>query len=189
MNHLTITPTPGKALIQLQGFYDTAVGIVIPETAGGRRKCEAKLLSFTEPKGSRPREDLLKIIDNEDAVIIVKAYSGFDPFTWFGMKNLTIIAIDDIEAFSPEPLNLDHSEYAQGAVPRCGFCGPAISRVSSNAELLVQGPRGYYCPRCNKDQNGVKINPDEILPITDDQAHRMLGSPRDKKKTQVGYGS
>ncbi len=184
-----ITPTPGRALVQLKGFYESAGDIVIPELAKVRRKCEAKLLSFTAQKGKWPRADLLEVQYYEDAVIILKPYAGTDPFTWDGVEHLSMVSLDDIEAWSPEPLNLDHSEHAQGAVPRCGFCGPAISQVSSNAELLVQGPRGYYCSRCLKDQNGIVVDPDEVLPVTDDQAHFMLGSPRDRKKTQVGYGS
>jgi len=158
---IDIKPMPGKALIQLKGFYENTGSIVIPENVAVRRKCEAKLLAFTQSMKEKERVDLQDAM-KADAVIVLKPYAGTQPFSRDGEDNLCIVRVSDIEAYSPEPIGAEHGEHSDGAVPRCHFCGPARANQSSNAMLMVQGPEGYYCPRCLKDKNGIVVDPDKV---------------------------
>ena len=152
----------GKALVQLQGRFDNEGSIVLPEVVKTRRKCEARLLAYTHDKESRRLRYIDDALMSEKAVVILLPYAGTEMFSHDGFDNLCIIRITDIVAWSPESLALDQSRDADGAVPRCHFCGPAVASKSSNAMLMVEGPNGYYCPRCMKDTNGIVADPDEI---------------------------
>ena len=173
MNKTDIKPMPGKALVQLMGFYDTLAGeIVIPDSVSARRKCEARLLAFSQSMKAKERVDLAEAM-KADAVIILKAYAGTQPFSRNDKDNLCIVKLDDIEAWSPEPLRIDHNKHSDGAVPRCHFCGPARARQSSNAMLMVEGPEGFYCPRCCKDRNGIVVDPDKVT-LTEEEERAMV---------------
>lgn len=185
-----IHPMPGKALVKLKSYYENTGDIIVPDIVSSRKKCEAELLAFMLPRGERERPDLSEAMETDGAVIIMKPYAGVNPFDWGDDKQVTIINLEDIEAWCPESLGLDHSEHSDGAIPRCKECGPAKARISSNGHLMVEGPRGYYCPRCLKDRNGIKVDPDEILPVSDDEAYQMVGSPEvTKGGSTTGYGS
>ena len=162
-----IRPTKGKALIQLQKFYADTGPIIVPQTVEARTKCEAKLLAFTPLPGPRNRPDLDEALE-KDAVIICKPYSGLSPFSRGGLDDLCVIAIEDIEAWSPQSIDVERSHGADGAVPRCKFCGPAVPGTSTNAMMMVEGPEGYYCPRCHKDKNGRVVDPDKVV-MSEDQ--------------------
>jgi len=167
MNKTGITPLPGKALIRLKGFYENAGSIVIPDMAQTRRKCEAKLIAFSQSMKAKERVDLAAAME-ADAVVIIKPFAGTRPFTHTGEENLCIVRVSDIEAWSPKPLNVEHGQHADGTVPRCHYCGPARSAQSSNAMLMVEGPEGFYCPRCLRDRNGVIVDPDKAI-LTDEE--------------------
>ena len=168
----TLTPLTGKALVQLLMVSQQNPYIIIPQTANVRRKCEAKLLAFTQPRDHKFRVDLEEAM-KADAVVILKPFAGTQPFTFNEQENLCIVQIADIEAWSPKPLEVTASEHSDGAVPRCHFCGPACPGKSSNAMLMVDGPEGYYCPRCLKNKHGKVIDPDAVT-LTEEEERRGI---------------
>jgi hypothetical protein len=168
MNKTILKPLPGKALVQLQGFFTNAGTIIIPDIATVRTKCEAKLICYG---GLTTRPDLEAAM-KADACIILKPYAGTQTFSWEDHDDLCIVLIEDIEAWSPVPLNVKQSEHADGAAPRCHYCGPAIASKSSNAMLLVDGPTGYYCPRCYRDKAGFTVDPDAVT-LSEDESRMM----------------
>jgi len=117
------------------------------------------------------RVDLDKAMKAE-AVIVLKPYAGTQTFAYGTEENLCIVLIEDIEAWSPESLGIEQEEDADGSVPRCHYCGPADASRSSNAMMMVEGPRGYYCPRCLCDKNGTVIDPDEVT-LSDEEAAQI----------------
>ena len=144
MNKTGLKPMRGKALVQLKHYFENTTGLHLPDTVASRRKCEAKLIAYAPQTFSRGTEE-----------------------------NLCIVLIEDIEAWSPESLGVEHGQNADGAVPRCHYCGPADTSVSSNAMLMVDGPQGYFCPRCLRDKNGKAIDPDEVT-LTEEEERMFL---------------
>ena len=172
MNKTGLKPMRGKALVQLKHYFENTTGLHLPDTVASRRKCEAKLITYAPHKGAKDRHDLFEALKAE-AVIILKPYAGTQTFSRGTEENLCIVLIEDIEAWSPESLGVEHGQNADGAVPRCHYCGPADTSVSSNAMLMVDGPQGYFCPRCLRDKNGKAIDPDEVT-LTEEEERMFL---------------
>jgi hypothetical protein len=169
MKDRTIYPMRGKALVQLMNVdIQAGTSIIIPETANIRRKCGAKLLAFKLRHDQHPEErrDLIECMDTEDSVVILKPFAGTQPFSFDGHDNLCMVSVDDIEAWTPDAKEL---EEGQSRMPeRCKWCGPARAELSTNAMLMVEGPRCMYCPRCLKNKHGNVIDPDEVT-LTDEE--------------------
>jgi hypothetical protein len=182
----------GKALVQLMNVdIQAGTSLVIPETANIRRKCGAKLLAFQLGRKHHPneREDLVEAM-KADAVVILKPFAGTQPFVFDGHENLCIVSVDDIEAWSPDAIDLTDTENSDGAVPRCKWCGPARPEKSTNAMLMVEGPEGYYCPRCMMDKHGKVVDPDAVTLSEQEEEEIAMELERRKRGTgrvTVGY--
>jgi hypothetical protein len=63
-------------------------------------------------------------------------------------------------AIIPPEFSFDLQGIGTEEVPRCRFCGPSKSDVSQN-NVFMQHNRthGWYCVRCNRTQDGTKIDP------------------------------
>jgi len=153
-----IRPLPGKALIQLEPYWEGMTGgLVVSDSARARRRTIGKVLRVT------PRNILscwirdTALLDNR---VLFKPYVGGYVFEYDGEKHLCIIKIEDILAILPDRARVTADD---GAVPRCKFCGPAKSENSSNAMFLVESAHGWYCPRCLRGVNGQIIDPEKAV--------------------------
>ena len=172
----TYTPTRGKAIITPeQQFTDTGL-IVIPERFKAKKKAVARVViwskgirmkcagcGFIQYSGStcrncqRPNMKMLcehptsPFAGDITGLRVLYAQSSLSKID----DNMFVIPIDDIIAIIGDEVDLDNAENVNG-VKRCVYCGPA--KPGSNNGMILTTQKGVLCcPRCGKDESGVKV--------------------------------
>jgi hypothetical protein len=170
---LSITPTPGRAIIRLDPMYCQQEGlIIIPETLQGRKALSGTVLEINPDTFRRKCRNCCWLQAQGRSCIkcggrtkpIQPVYDGFSESLTgkrVSVEGMTvtqisadtcIVAISDITATLPAS---DAVKLSTGQIPRCQRCGSAKAGTTQ-ATLMVNSPRGYYCPRCGRYENGDK---------------------------------
>ena len=165
MNGRKYTPTPGRCVIQFKDHFAEAraSGLALPDMVSDRRDSIGTVLAINP----RPNEPcIVKVGDR----VIVPPYVA-------GVKigdSMEIVQITDITAVIQG--EGDITAAIPQDIPRCRFCGPAKSEISSNGVMMEEaGVNGeLICPRCGRDQNG--LIPDDTPKISDDEVHDLRRS-------------
>jgi len=168
---ISVTPTPGRAIIRLDPAYCQQEGlIVIPETMQGRKALSGTILEICPDTFRRKCRNCCWLQAQGRSCIkcggrtkpIQPVYDGFSEsltgkrVAVEGMTitqisaDMCIVAISDITATLPAS---DNVKLASGQIPRCQHCGPAKTGTA-NGTLMVNSALGYYCPRCGRYEHG-----------------------------------
>lgn len=165
---MDITLLPGNSRIELEGMVtaDTG-GIVLPESV----KSQRVFIGRVKDCRMTPKDRAFIGVDDMTGLrVVVSQRVGrwLCDAEWI-VPNL--IAIDAKKkkfaspflAIIPDDMKLNLAAMGDGD-KRCKFCGPAISRVSHNNVMLTPHPKhGFYCPRCNRNEHGDKIDPNDVI--------------------------
>lgn len=168
-----VTPTPGRAIIRLDpAFLEQEGAIIIPETVQGRKALSGTVLEINPETFRRKCRNCCWLQAQGRSCIkcggktkpIQPVYDGFSECLTgkrVSVEGMTItqisadtciVAISDITATLPAH---DSVKLSTGQIPRCQRCG-AAKAGTLQATLMVSTPKGYYCPRCGRYENGDK---------------------------------
>jgi len=153
-----ITPLAGKALVQLEPYWQEATTLELPDSVKNRKKTIGTVIEITPPMFAKP-ERFWDCLSLKGKRVLVKPYSGTQQFSYNGMDGLVIVPITDIEAYTEGAASIEPRD---GPALRCKWCGPAKADVSSNAPFLVDSPNGMYCIRCGRGVNGEMVDHEEV---------------------------
>ena len=155
-----LTPLPGYALIRLEGHFQDTGSIIIPEKYKSKRGYIG-VIEAIKHKDDR-KHDL-----KQGHRVAVMALGG----TPLPGTDLHRFPIEHVLAILPDAAAVSTIESDN---PRCRFCGDA--KGSGQNVMLTPGPKGrLYCPRCSMDQYGIKVDPFEMPPMSDELEAALSG--------------
>lgn len=166
---IPLTPLPGNSIVEMESMLGTNTGdIVLPESIAGRPVYVGRIV-----RSVMSQQDKRKLgTDTIDgARVLVANHIGRHiggrsyvfPNTYKRNPRDKKSPIDcPFLAILPADFKMDVAPISD-EVPRCRYCGPAKSETSQN-NVFMQHHRthGWYCVRCNRTQDGTKINPLDV---------------------------
>lgn len=169
MNIDSINPGPHKVLVRLEPRYGSEEGgIFIPETMRDFTQVVGVVIkSNLEPEDKRMIG--IESLDGHRVVLQNGVGTQIDGnlYVWNVRTCINPDATSErkkrysccIHAIIPKG---NDDVYIDPAVKRCKFCGPARPNGTNLGMMLVPRGKIMYCPRCNKQENGQKFDPESV---------------------------